>query len=326
MRILISILSALLFLHCHSTKPPVNKITTEGFTKNFIDIASERETISFNNSLPVNNQGGHLQGIQLISKGQHQYAVLSGSSSTYSYYAIAKLGKEKKVIQIHKILDKPYKHAGGIQIYQNLMAIGVEDNDAKDRSKVFIFQINDPELLPEAPLAIIDRKGNEKRATAGSVGLIEMNNYLLLVVGDWDSKHLDFYTAPYSTSNLQTLTFKKVYTIDTEKTDRSKWIDQAWLSYQNINFIKDDQENIYLVGMAGNIKGQDVADLFLLRIDNMQSFQLKKIASKNFGTQEKTKFRWGAGITQTNDGKIRITSCGENLWDESFLTTYKNEK
>ncbi|MCK5370142.1 MAG: hypothetical protein KAQ62_16390, partial [Cyclobacteriaceae bacterium] len=150
-------------------------------------------SITFQNSLEINNNGGHLQGIQYLNHEQKDYYVLSGSSGTYSYYSIVKIGKENMVISTNKILEKPFKHAGGFQIYNNLMAIGVEDNNAKNKSKVFIFQLDNPEKPPDNPLAIIERMGTFKRATAGCVGITVISNKVLVVVGDWDTEHLDFY-------------------------------------------------------------------------------------------------------------------------------------
>lgn len=308
----------LLSLQCS----PVREVPVDEVVKAFLGMPAAGQTTSFTNQLPVNNEGGHLQGVQYLRKGKKEYAILSGSSSTYAYYAVARLGAEPQVTGIHKILDKPYKHAGGFQIYQNLMAVGVEDNDARDRSKVFIYRISDPESPPEAPVAVIERRGDYQRATAGCIGLTRLNDQLLLVVGDWDSKHLDFYTAPYPSRRSDALSFELIHTIDTEKADKSAWIDPDWLSYQNINLLRDAKDRIYLVGTAGNSQGEDVADLFELNPAGQNGFQLRKIAGKNFGARDETKFRWGAGIFHDSDGKLRILSCGENLWEASFLTWF----
>ena len=150
-------------------------------------------SISFMNSLVVNNNGGHLQGIQYYQYNQNDYYFMSGSSDSYSYYSVVKMGEENSVISINKILDKPFKHAGGFQISNNLMAIGVEDNSERDKSKVFIYRIDNPENLPMEPLEIVDRFGTIERATAGCVGIIEIRDNILMVVGDWNTEHLDFY-------------------------------------------------------------------------------------------------------------------------------------
>ena len=47
------------------------------------------------------------------------------------------MGIENSVISVNSILLKPYKHAGGFQISNNLITIGVKDNSARLKSKVF---------------------------------------------------------------------------------------------------------------------------------------------------------------------------------------------
>lgn len=279
--------------------------------------------IRFQNSLEINNDGGHLQGIQYLGHNKNDYYVLSGSSSTYSYYSIVKIGKKKLVISKNKILDKPFKHAGGFQIYKNLMAIGVEDNDAKNSSKVFIFQIDDPEKPPESPLAVIDRMGAAKRATAGCVGIITIREKILVVVGDWDTKHLDFYKIDRNKLGQVGEILELEFTIDSEKMDKSGWIDENWLSYQNINFVKDTLDNLYLAGMTSGEKRENVLDLFEIKSEDLSTFKLKKIYSKKFNATKKTKFRWGSGIHASDDMEIKVLSCEENIQDKSIIHIYQ---
>ena len=279
--------------------------------------------ISFNNTLEINNTGGHLQGIQKLIHNQNEYFILTGSSSGYSYYTIVKTGEENMVISVNKILEKPFKHAGGFQIHNNLMAIGVEDNDAKNQSKVFIFHLENPEKLPKEPLAIIDRMGTHKRATAGCVGIIAIHDKILVVVGDWDTAHLDFYRIDRKKLHEEDATLELEYSLDTKKIDKSNWIDKEWLSYQNINFIKDESGNLYLSGMTSNQEQGDVLDLYEVFSEDLTSFQLKKIYTKKFDSNAQTKFRWGAGIYQKTDGSLRVFSCGENIEKESVIHIYK---
>ena len=143
--------------------------------------------ISFQNKLDVNNNGGHLQGIQYYKHNQNEYFYLTGSSDSNSYYVVLKMDVENSVISVNNILPKPYKHAGGFQISNNFMAIGVEDNSARNKSKVFIYSIDNPEEPPQEPLAIIERSGEEKKATAGCVGIIEISDEKYAI-------HIDFST------------------------------------------------------------------------------------------------------------------------------------
>lgn len=280
-------------------------------------------SVEFQNSLKINNDGGHLQGIQYVPHQQNNYYVLSGSSDTYSYYSVVKTGNKNLLISTNKILEKPYKHAGGFQIYQNLMAIGVEDNEAKTKSKVFIFQLDDPEKPPREPLSIIDRTGTAKRATAGCVGIITIGEKVLVVVGDWDTRHLDFYRTDLKQLEQGNATLEVEYTINTREMDKTGWIDKNWLSYQNINLIKDDSDKLYLAGMTSGGKGENVLDLFEIESEELSSFKLRKIYSKNFGENKQTKFRWGSGIYCADDMSIKVFSCGENIQDVSIIHEYK---
>ena len=245
--------------------------------------------------------------------------MLSGSSSSYSYYSIIKTGKQNTVISVNKLLNKPFKHAGGFQINNNLMAIGIEDNEAKDKSKVYVFRIDDPENPPKKPLTIIERTGNPKRATAGSIGIGEVNNTILVVVGDWDSEHLDFYTIDKEKPKKATL----IYSLDSKEVDKSGWIDENYLSYQNLNLIQDDNSTMYLIGMTSNMSGENVLDLYELKTKNFSSFELKKIYSRKFPPNDQTTFRWGSGVYLDKDGAVTIMVCSEHIQDDSIIHIYQ---
>ena len=280
-------------------------------------------SISFHNSLDINNHGGHLQGIQYINHKQNDFYVMSGSSDTYSYYSIVKIGNKNLVISTKILLEKPFKHAGGFQIYRNLMAIGVEDNELKNKSKVLIFNIEDPEKPPAEPIAVIDRLGTTKRATAGCVGITVIRGKVLVVVGDWDTEHLDFYRIDHEKLGLDGEALELEYSLDTRKIDKSGWSDNEWLSYQNINFITDASGDLYLTGMTSNSNKKNTLDLFKVNSEELSIFKLKKVYSKNFESNPQTTFRWGAGIHVTNDMKLKVFSCGENILETSTIHIYQ---
>ena len=277
------------------------------------------EHITFQNSLEIDNSGGHLQGIQYLSYNQNEYYVVSGSSSSYSYYSIVKKGDQNTVISVNKLLDKPFKHAGGFQVNNNLMAIGIEDNEAKDKSKVYVFRIDDPENPPKELLTIIERVGNPKRATAGSIGICEVSNTILVVVGDWDSEHLDFYSIDKEKPKKSTLK----YSLDSKEVDKSEWIDENYLSYQNVNIVQDDAGALYLVGMTANLLRENVLDLFELKTKDFSSFELKKIYSRNFPSNDQTTFRWGSGVYLDQNEAVTIMACSENIRDNSVIHIYQ---
>jgi len=287
------------------------------------NVGSIPVSIPILNKLDVNNSGGHLQGIQYYKYNQKEYFYLSGSSDSNSYYSIVKMGRENSVISVNNILPKPYKHAGGFQISNNLMAIGVEDNSARNKSKVFIYRIENPENPPEEPLDIIERIGEEKRATAGCTGIIEISDYLLVVVGDWDTEHLDFYRINKNMLGVEEKTFNLVYSIDVKKANKSEWINNIWYKYQNINFIKDSAENLYLVGMASNFNGENILDFFRIENIDYSKFSLKKILTKKYPLNEHAKFQWGGGVYISKNNRLEIFSCSAHLDEKSKIIIYK---
>ena len=150
----------------------------------FTEISTEPQIIFCKNELEVNNQGGHLQGAQLLVKDQVEYAILSGSSGTYAYYSVAKLDSYNQVLSVNELMQKPFKHAGGIQLFQDLMVVGIEDNDAKDKSKVCIYKIENPNKPPVKPLAMLERFGEPYRSTAGCIAVNKIWDRYLVIVGD----------------------------------------------------------------------------------------------------------------------------------------------
>lgn len=278
--------------------------------------------ISFSNSVKVNNKGGHLQGVQYIKFKRQEYYFVSGSSDSHSYFAVMKGGKKGEVVSINKFLDKPFKHAGGFQISNGFMAIGIEDNSLKDKSKVLIYEIENPEKIPVAPLKTISRAGVAKRATAGCVGVVEIDNDLLVVVGDWDTKHLDFYKIEKKDLYNEVAFFSLIQTIDIKRVNKSNWVDDDWLSYQNINLFKDASGQLYMAGMTTNSADKDVIDLYSLNSKNASTIELTKIHSRKFEKNKLTRFRWGAGVYISKKGELKMMSCEAHIEDETRLNIY----
>ncbi len=285
----------------------------------FESIESSPQIIRFTNTFEVNNNGGHLQGIQLLNNNPENYILMSGSSDSYAYTAIIKQrDPDDKVIGINKLMEKPFKHAGGFQIFEKYMAVGIEDNVEKDKSKVCIYDVSSPANLNTKPLAIIVREGAPMRSTAGCVGISEYKNEMLIAVGDWDTKHIDFYSG--SLRNAEKSNFKIVCTIDTEKLEKNGWVDKNWYSYQNINLFNIN-EKLYLVGLGQTPDSENIADLFSLLVDRTGNFVPVKIASKKFNCSNECTFKAGAGIHYEN-GKFSIISCGYNIKNTTYLNYF----
>ena len=317
LKFIISAISIFLFTNCFGQSNSNNTILS-----NFGNIRTSPQTIRFKNSKKIRNKGGHLQGVQIVNTDTCNYAFLTGSSDTYSYYSIVKLGAKNEVISVNKLMDKPFKHSGGFQIFQNIMAIGIEDNSKKDKSKVCIYDISEPENPPIVPISIIERVGEPMRSTAGCVAITKYKNKALVIVGDWNTEHLDFYSCEFD--QLGKMDLEKVYSIDTKIISKKEWIDKNWESYQNINLFTFNNNELYLIGLGQNNKDENIADLFRLKEDNFGNFRLIKLATKTFNCTKKSSFKAGAGVMLNEEGKFQVYSCSYNIEITSWLNYFGN--
>lgn len=270
---------------------------------------------SFTNSLEVRNEGGHLQGIQICRLKDRQYYFLSGSSDLYSYMVMVDQ-EEQKVSQMQKLFDKPFKHAGGFQVHDQYLMVGVEDNDLRTRSKLCVYRILGEEGLEPAPLVTIERTGEYERATAGCVAFSRVNSLWLTIVGDWNTRHLDFYVSEAEDIRSG---FTLVESLSTLNMDRTGWSDEQWLPYQNINLYVS-QQGLFLIGMT-SYEGKNTVDIYRLLHQDLRHFRLEKetrILLENTGGD----FIWGAGIDFDNDIPNEIFSCERNLRDKNMIYRY----
>lgn len=286
----------------------------------FNRIETTPEILGFSNEFEINNRDGHLQGIQKFENEKGEYVLMSGSSDSYSYCSVVKLGNENKVISLNKLMEKPFKHAGGFQIFQNYLAVGIEDNSAKDKSKVCIYDISEPEKPLAKPITVIERNGEPLRSTAGCVGITKYKNKALIVVGDWDSKNLDFYSADFEKMNNSA--FKKINSIDIASISKKDWINNKWHFYQNINLFYID-EKLYLIGLGQTRTAENIADLYTVTEESIGIFSLKKVASKTFNCNKECSFKAAAGVDFSNE-KFKIFSCGYNVKNISYLNVFQS--
>jgi len=287
----------------------------------FNSIETTPEIRIFTNDFEINDTDEHLQGIQKFENDKGEYVFMSGSSNSYSYCSVVKLGNENKVISINKLMEKPFKHAGGFQIFQDYLAVGIEDNSAKDKSKVCIYDISEPEKPLAKPITVIERNGEPLRSTAGCVGLTKYKNKALIVVGDWDSKNLDFYSGDFE--KINSTAFKKIYSIDTKSISRKDWINNEWHSYQNINLFNID-EKLYLIGLGQTKTAENIADLYTVTEESTGIFLLKKVASKTFNCTKECSFKAGAGVEYKNE-KFKILACSYNIKSISHLNIFQSK-
>lgn len=284
------------------------------FLQAFQQLSDQPSLVSFRNSQSINAQGGHIQGVQRVK----DYYLLSGSSSTVSYFATVTQGE---VVRVDTLLPRPYKHAGGFQVNGGLLVVGVEDNEAKNKSRVLVYDFSDPLQPLGQPLQVVQREDKVKRATAGCVAVASYQGQYILLVGDWDTRHLDLYQIPADQINNTTMSFKLIQSIALENYSRAEWVDENWWPYQNINLFHSD-DKLYLVGLGINNQEENVADVYTLTPE--PELHLVKVASRTFPRQSATSFLWGAGVNwQPEKERMRILATPYTISKENAMIIYE---
>lgn len=255
--------------------------------------------------------GGHFQGIQEAWIDAGRFALISGSSSTESYLIV--VGLENDPVQadrIIRLLPKPFKHAGGFQVCGDYLAIGLEDNETRTSSRIWIVETRGLPSGNAAPCHVIHRTGPYERATAGAVGFVQDRDRFVLAVGSWDSATIDFYESNGRSPSDSACAFRQIETWDAATADRSDWSDPHYASYQNLNLFTDNTGKLYLLGFA-RTGDRHHADLFLVRREEKIATvrRLRKLGSRTFDCRQSS-FRSGAGLTLANPAAPGIIACG----------------
>ena len=251
--------------------------------------------------------GGHLQGIQRFGESG---VYLSGSTKTHSYMAVGDT-QSNRIMAVDSLMPAPFRHAGGFQIYDHYLAVGIEDNQKRTVSRVQIYDLHAENPWAQPYYGLL-REGVFERVTAGAVGLTAYRQRLWLLVANWDSRNLDIYTCPEAEFEQGTGSFDLEMSLDASKLPRSDWSDPDWNSYQSINLFTDQQERLYLVGTGRDGKGNQVGDLFELRADE-SSPSLRKLASKIFYPGDPVDFKAAAGLVIGDGGTLELLGAPYQL-------------
>ena len=288
-------------------------------------------TVSFDEDLIAKMPpGGHLQGVQVYLHDGKKYMYLShDSSDTHPYLIIAEQKKEylweaRRVLLIDydtTIFGDSLRHVGGIQVCDNYLVAGLEDNIGKKNSLIVFYDISEPLNPLKLPNLTIKRSSEtEKEKTAGAVGIISYSrdniDGYLLVVANWDSNELDFY---FITGDLRELNSEgsvgyeatPFFTWQSREREDADWFpDGGWGSYQSVNFVKDYSGNLYLfcTASSGKIIGRDIIDFFRVQINSEDnSVSLTKKDKKILDTglynplSRKAHLIYGGGVLVRDD-------------------------
>lgn len=299
--------------------PAISQNTVDDFPMAFKQLPSQPENVEFSNTILFDGTGGHLQGIQLHKENDQIFAYISGSSATKSYMVKVDLESPAKVIAIDELMSEPYRHAGGFQIFDNYLAVGIEDNYKRTSSLIRIYNISGSKNDWSQPFYTIHRAGDFEMFTAGAVGMTQYNDEILLAVANWNSIKIDFYACPSTDFYSGVGEFHQIASLIPSEVSTINWSDSAWWSYQNINLFTDAKEGLYLVGFARDDKDQNRADVFRVNfadripererdLNLKRNIQLQKILTKSFKCISKTDFRAGAGLSIIEGTLVMVSS------------------
>ncbi len=257
-------------------------------------------------------RGGHLQGIQQAKIDGRPFLVLSGSASDESYLALVALeGSMGRVVAVKPLMSRPFKHAGGFQVCGDFLAVGIEDDNTKMASRVWVLRL--AELLQAGgprPVVEIERTGAYQRATAGAVAMARVSDRHLLCVGTWDSATIDIYLSNAKALDDPACAFAFRETWDARSADRSGWSDRDYASYQNLNLVVDTNDTVFLVGFA-HTGAADVMDVFELRMETSVPVEKRprKVLRRALHGRE-TSFRHGSGLVIADANTVAVLACG----------------
>jgi hypothetical protein len=268
-------------------------------------------------------RGGHLQGIQLCwdPTGKRWIALLSHDSETVAYLVIAGLPADLigsgRLLRIHELAGDgqlpPLRHAGGMQLVGDVLAIGLEDNQLKTRSEIQFWNVANP-LDPKALSHLtIRRAGAPKEQTAGAVGLLRRATGHLLAVANWDSRAIDLYVSNGKPLDDPLCRFEFNARWSAATAGRDDWRpDDVDGSYQSINLVSDAKGAVYLLGFQTNLAGADVVDLFAVELAREPGKLLRKVGSKRITLHGQNHFLYAGGAV-IHAGELWILSGPREL-------------
>ncbi|MGD9721309.1 MAG: hypothetical protein AB7O59_08875 [Pirellulales bacterium] len=274
-------------------------------------------------------RGGHLQGVQMrfnVDRQRH-LAFLSHDSETIGYLLVvefpADLSRPGRAIHMLEFPSDrhqpPLRHAGGIQLCGDVLAVGLEDNQQKSRSEVQFWNLADPTRPARLDNLTIRRSGDAKDQTAGAVALAHRGHDYLTAVANWDSRAIDFYT-----TNGKPLADPQCFFIHrtrfrVDHADTGGWQpDKDVAAYQAVNLVVDQAENVFLAGFATAPNGNDLVDLFAVDFAHPPDKLLSKVARKAVRLAGGAHFQNGAGLWNDR-GRLSLLATPRNLSAETRL-------
>jgi hypothetical protein len=190
------------------------------------------------------------------------------------------------------------------------LVVGVEDNQAKDKSDIVMITFDNAGKEINKHV-IAHRSGTFKRSTAGAVGFTQLpDGRYLVAVGDWDSRAIDFYRSRSGDGN----SFDSICTYHAP--------DQGhWCSYQSVNLLTDTAGKIFLIGF-GLDGTQNRSNLFEVKLST-QGVSLVPVSTVNFKCKGGAGFRYGAGLYVTKEHDLIVYSCSRGTNPNITVNVFK---
>lgn len=261
--------------------------------------------------------GGHLQGVQLHfdAANERYLAFLSHDSTTVAYLLVvefpADLSVAGRLIHVHKFpsdgASPPLRHAGGMQLAGEVLAVGLEDNQQKTRSEIQFWNVADPRHPAQLKHLTIRRAGKPKDQTAGAVGIVRRAHDHLLAVANWDSRAIDFYRTPDKPLADPACRFEFLARWQDTGADKSDWQpDRICGRYQAINLLADRDRKVFLAGFP--TAAAEVVELFRIDIGQPSAKLLRKLARKQMRLPPGNGFQFAGGIVMLRDRAAILSS------------------
>ena len=322
---------SLQFLAMASAQSTKRSAHATDFIKAFASLSAKDQLIPVCNPFPINfnDLDGHIQGIQLYKSGGSDFLYMTRSNSDAAYLIKARLESDTAtMVAVDTLMLAPYGHPGGFQITEHYLAVGMEDFKARNTSRVKIYDLRKGAKSWSEPLHVIKRDGKYERVTAGAVGLTRIGRHMLLVVGNWDSRDLDFYICQVDKFERGEEGFQLIQEMNMAQQSREGWSDPQWRGYQNINLFNDGGDNLYLVGME-----RGGTDLYRLTVSkgkvsainpkSRNPFQITKLASTQFKVSGNASFNAGAGLYRYPGGELVLFVAPDDIEGEAMISVFK---
>ena len=328
-----------------ATNPCIRDVRAE-----FLKIRSHGDKLGFRHSQTPGSYSqpghSHYQGIQRLGN----YLAVSGSAAHAGEILMIEMGSRSttgrfrsnrlssntppsndrvvKVIEASRTLT----HAGGFQVAGDVLVVGLEGGS---RSEIVFYNIKDPRNPRE--LYRIPRSGNiggfTEKPSAGATALVKRpDGRFFLIVGRANSNVLDVYLSKGTNILINSFTH-----VDSWHERELLGMDKEFGNYQNINFIRQCDGQLFFVGLHKNINiggvirgGQDWADLFKFQVLPVgQSGQpgvakhhtvIVKVANRHVYCHDICDFDAGAGVFVSAKGGLFI--YGVEHWRHSGVVRF----